>query len=129
MSLLTLPAFDNFKTIIWGDDMPTQDQYSYTTTRSGQQLAYQQAYLDGVAQQQQQYQYQYVTSSPYATWSSAYNPEDLLKNPRYEKLNLKEYSKPEFSKIKNILPKDMVPHAVMCPKEDIKNRIMAYLND
>lgn len=48
---------------------------------------------------------------------------------RYKKLKLKEYSTPEFSSIKDILPKDMVPHAVMCPKEDIKNRIEAYLTN
>lgn len=46
---------------------------------------------------------------------------------KYKKRKLKEYADPDFSKVKDILPKDMVPHAVMCPKEDVKARINSYL--
>lgn len=57
-----------------------------------------------------------------------YEPQETNEShDRYKKRNLKEYSTPEFSKIKDILPKHMVPHAVLCPKEDIKSRVEAYL--
>lgn len=49
------------------------------------------------------------------------------KHSRYKSKNLKEYSKPEFKLDDDLLPKEMVPYAVMCPKEDIKSRVAAYL--
>ena len=41
--------------------------------------------------------------------------------------NLKEYSDIKFKPSEELLPKDMVPAAVMCPPADIKERVAAYL--
>lgn len=91
---------------------------------SGASAAYD-SLLQQQAQQAGSMQYRWATEySPLFTISPEY-----FDNNRYKNRNLKEYSTPEFHKIKDILPKDIAPHAVLCPKEDIKSRIESYLTN
>lgn len=46
---------------------------------------------------------------------------------KYRNRKLNEYSDVKFAASEDLLPKDMVPAAVMCPAEHIAGRVAAYL--
>jgi len=64
------------------------------------------------------------------SWPSVYQQMDQMERygtPRTKSRNLKQYTNPDFSKVKDILPKHLELGAAMLPKEDVKSRIAEYL--